>query len=94
MPEHEPRPPDRNTSQSSIESAPSSIAWQSVNTFRPGPAPPGRPDRSTVSFTSRSIPSRPARLAGSSNPAFATARSSSNSTANRSSTTPAPTFTM
>jgi hypothetical protein len=35
-------PPARNTSASSIESAPAAIAWQSVSTLRPGRAAPAR----------------------------------------------------
>jgi hypothetical protein len=85
--------PVRSRSQSSIESAPNSIAWHSVSTFRPGPAAPGRSPRSTVSSTSCSISSLLATVAGSSKPAFATARSSSNSTRNNSTTTPARSFT-
>jgi hypothetical protein len=47
-----------------------------VIALRPGLAAPGRSPRSTRASTSRSIPSRPASIT----PAFATARSSSNTT--------------
>jgi hypothetical protein len=92
--ERQPRRPDRSRSQSSIASAPNSIACTNVSTLRPGLAAPGRPPRSTVSSTSCSISSLPASVAGNNKPAFATARSSSNSTRNRSNTTPARAFTI
>jgi hypothetical protein len=64
-----------------MQSAPSAIAEMSVMTLRPGCAAPGRSPRSTVWSTSCSIPNRVARAAGSITPAFATARSSSKTTA-------------
>src|SRR4051794_8349423 len=59
---------------------PDAIALSIVITLRPGLAAPGRSPRSRRASTSRSIPSRPASSAGSITPAFATARSSSNTT--------------
>ena len=64
--------PERNTSQSSMQSAPRHIADTKVITLRPGFAAPARSPRSTVRSTSASIPSRSASTAGSSTPAFAT----------------------
>jgi hypothetical protein len=63
-----------------MQSAPSAIAEISDITLRPGFAAPARSPRSTVPSTSVSIPSRSASSAGSSTPAFATARSSSKTT--------------
>ena len=80
---------------SSMLSAPASIPCTNDITLRPGNTPPVRPDRSTASLTNRSTPSRPARLAGSTSPAFATARSSSNTTRSESSfTAGCSSFTM
>jgi hypothetical protein len=87
--------PARSRSQSSIESAPAAIAWTSDSTLRPGLAAPGRAPSSTVSSTSRSRPSRALNVAVNSKPAFATSRSSSNSTDSESGLTSAPeAFTM
>jgi hypothetical protein len=72
--------PERNTSQSSMQSAPKHIADTKLITLRPAFAAPARSPRSTVRSTNASIPSRSARIAGSSTPAFATARSPPNST--------------
>jgi len=67
-------------SQSSMQSAPSAIALTSVITLRPGLAAPARSPRSTRASTNCSIPKRRASNAGSITPAFATTRSSSNTT--------------
>ena len=72
--------PERSTPQSSMQSAPSAIALIIVITLRPGFAAPARSPRSTRASTSASIPNRPASSAGSNTPAFATTRSSSNTT--------------
>jgi hypothetical protein len=79
--------PERNRSQSSMQSAPSTIAEHMLITLRPGFAAPRRSPRSTHSPTSASKPRRRANNAGSITPAFATARSSSK-------TTTADSFTM
>jgi len=66
--------PARNTSQSSMQSAPSAIPEISVITFAPSMPAPTRAPRSTRSSTSDSIPSRPASVADKTTPASATAR--------------------
>ncbi len=76
--------PARNRSQSSIESAPSSIACTSEITLRPGRAAPGRPPSLTAPSTRASIPSRRPSVTASMIPAPATTRSSSNTTSDRS----------
>jgi hypothetical protein len=53
----------RSTSQSSMQSAPRSIAWISESTLRPGRQAPGRPASLTAASTSASIPSRYGSLA-------------------------------
>lgn len=60
---------DRNTSQSSMQSAPSAIADTSGIALRPGFAAPAQSPRSTVCSTRPSIPSRSASTAGSTTPA-------------------------
>jgi len=66
--------PARNTSQSSMQSAPSAIADTNVITSAPPLPAPSRSPRSTRSSTSASIPSRPASVAVNTIPASATAR--------------------
>jgi hypothetical protein len=75
-----PMRPERTMSQSSIESAPSSIAEINVITFEPALAAPARCPRRTHRSTRRSIPSRTASVATSTTPASATARRSSKRT--------------
>ena len=64
--------PERNTSQSSMQSAPSAHRDTNVMTLRPGFAAPTRSPRFTVPSIRASIPSRSASTAGNSTPAFAT----------------------
>ena len=72
--------PALSTSQSSMQSAPSSIAWISESTLRPGRDAPGRLPRSTAASTSASIPSRRPSVTASMIPALTTTRSSSKTT--------------
>jgi hypothetical protein len=73
--------PERSTSQSSTESAPSTIAKTSDITLRPAPAAPGRSGRRrTQRWARSSIPRRAASVAASAIPASETTRSSSNLT--------------
>lgn len=53
----------------------------SLNTLRPGRAPPVRPARRTVALTSSSIPRRPASVDTNNSPGLATRCSSSKVTA-------------
>ncbi len=80
--------PTRSTSQSSIESAPSSIACTSDSTFAPAPDPAERSASETDSSTRRSTPSRSQSVAASTTPALATIRSSSKTASNRSNPRP------
>ena len=63
---------------------PARIECTSVNTLRPGLAPPTRPSRRTVSSINDSSSSRPASVAGRISPALATRLSSSKMTSTRS----------
>src|SRR5438128_568299 len=56
---------------------PTRIEATNVRTLRPGSAPPTRPNRRTVRFTSASRPRRTINVAGTINPASATNVSSS-----------------
>ena len=75
--------PERSTSQSSMHSAPATMACTKVATLRPGRACPGRSPRSTSSSAQATRFSRSERVATSARPAPATARSSSKVTARR-----------
>ena len=76
--------PARNTSQSSMQSAPSSIACTNDSTLRPGREAPGRPPSRTAASTSASIPNLRPSVTASISPALTTTRSSSKTTADRS----------
>src|SRR5215218_3857337 len=79
--------PARSSSTSSMQSPPATRAWTRVSSLLPGWAAPGRSPRSTSWSVACSIPSRSARVAGSSSPACATARGSSNAISTWSMTT-------
>src|SRR5215207_2779827 len=79
--------PQRSSSTSSMQSPPAIMAWTRVSSLRPGRAAPGWSPRSTSWSVACSIPSRSAKVAGSSNPALATARWSSKTTSTWSGTT-------
>jgi hypothetical protein len=77
--------PERRTSQSSMQSAPKTIANSRLITLRPTLAAPTRSPRRTNRPASASIPSRAASVATSTIPASDTARRSSKTTCTRSS---------
>jgi hypothetical protein len=79
--------PERSNFTSSMQSPPATMTCTSVSSLRPGRARPGRSPRSTTWSVTYSIPSRSASVAGSSSPALATERRSSNATATWSSAT-------
>ena len=76
--------PARRRSTWSMWVAPTRIAATKVSTFRPGRAPPTRPPRRTIWFTSASRPRRTMSVAGTRSPASATSVGSSKVTATRS----------
>jgi hypothetical protein len=84
MPEERLGVPGAQTSQSSMQSAPRSIACTSDSTLRPGRDAPGRAPNLTVASTSASIPSRRPSVTASTIPALTTTRSSSKTTSDRS----------
>jgi hypothetical protein len=86
--------PDRSTSQSSIESAPSTIAEISVITFDPALAAPIRRPSPTNRSISAAIPNRAASVAANTTPASETARRSSKATRTRSGPTGPSSCTM
>ena len=77
-------PPQRKMSAWSMWLAPATMACTRVNTLRPGRAPPTRPGRRTVAFTSRSSSRRTTSVPTSSSPALATRFGSSKLTRTRS----------
>jgi hypothetical protein len=79
-PRTRPVDPARSLSQSSIQLPPASDEATSVIALSPALARPGASPRSTNSSTSWRSPSPTASVAGSSSPASATRRSSSNLT--------------